>query len=144
MFCSKFRSKIKQLVRQIGEVVLENAALALSVTNAIKKFLSSPLGDILTAIIPGNVDDLIKARLVEALNYAIPLLEGFDTCSHESTVEEKLACLKIYLQGKYPDVADALLIKLAALITKFLDGHQLAQNQYDTAVQVQYSLNKIS
>ncbi len=144
MFCSKFRSKIKQLIRRIGEAVLENAALALNVTGGIKKFLQSPLGDILTVIIPGSVDDIVKARLIDALNYAIPLLEGFKNCNQESSIEEKLACLKVYLKSKYPHVADALLIKLAALITKYLDGHKLSQNEYDTAVQVQFSLNKIS
>ena len=142
MFCSKFRAKIKSFLRKIEMEVFNHASIALSVTTGLKKFLTGTAGDILTVVIPGELDNLLKDKVVAALNYAIPLLDGFNDCSKEDSLERKLSCVVDFLKSKYPDAADALLMKLAALITNYLHGGKLQQHQYDVAAQIQYTLNK--
>ncbi len=142
MFCNKMRSRIKSVLQQWDEYIDSNAEAALKVTTVIKRILESPVTDILTAVIPGEADDLLRKRLIMALDYAITALQARDNCATCEDVSSKLQCMVEQLKQLPEDKKDALLQKLASLMTYSMDGRRLKQNLYDLYVQAKYVLNK--
>ncbi len=66
--------KIKQIIATIGSFfqnlfdkefafLKKNSYIAVEVTNALKGIVQSPVADMITALIPGEADDLVKAKL---------------------------------------------------------------------------------
>ncbi len=55
MFCTKMKSQIKALLREFDNYVDDHIDMALKITTALKNVLSSPVADVLTAIIPGDI-----------------------------------------------------------------------------------------
>lgn len=142
MFCQKITAKIKQLLRQFNTYVQDNVDTALKVTTALKAALESVPAQVLTAIIPTDIDETIRVRLVDILGKSIDVLSVVSACKDETTVEGKVQCFIKQLAQYAPAVQDALLHKLAAIIAAQLDGNTKAQNVYDLFVQAQYSATK--
>ena len=66
--------KIAQILASIGaffknafdkefDFVKKNSHIAVEVTNALKGIVQSPVADMITALIPGEADDIMKAKL---------------------------------------------------------------------------------
>lgn len=118
-------------IKGIPQEVKEKAEIALKVTRCIKAVLESPVADIITAIIPTDIDDRLKTKAIAALGKVIDRLEN---PTLESLIEE----LK-----RLPDTKrNALLIKIASLLTAELDGNELKENKYDSVVQLVLSSTK--
>jgi hypothetical protein len=141
-FCSGIRKKLKTFLGKVSEKVFDYADISLKVTSSIQKLINSPVADVLTAIIPGELDNVIKAQISNALSFAISDLNILIKCSEKATLNERWACVITELGKMHPNVQDSFLMKLAALITKHMDSHEQKQNVYDSIAQLQYSLNK--
>ena len=128
-------SKIPQHLKPL----LDNA---LVITTAIKNALSSPIADIVTAIVPGTWDDELKAVILKYLTDIIPALTIMEECKGADTLEEMLQCWISHVKELPKDVQDAVLHKLGALLVAYQDGKQLEQNMYDLYFQGIYSANK--
>ena len=142
MFCTKMKSELRQILKQFDQYVDAHVDTALHITAALKSILASPAADIITAIIPGDLDDAIRKQLLAALDKAITALAIADTCKLYMTTEEKLKCFVQQLQQRDPQLQDALLQKLASLLTGALDGQRLRQYLYDLYTQAKYSTAK--
>jgi hypothetical protein len=142
MFCTKMRSKLKRLLQQIDQYVDEHAETALRITTTLKGMLESPVADIVTAIIPGDADELIRKHLIAALELATNALSIANECAAQQTLNEKLQCFVTQLRKYPPEVQDALLQKLASLLTKQLDGSRGRQSLYDLYTQAKYAAGK--
>ena len=141
-FCTEIRLKIKVLLRQYDQFVEENVGMALEVTTALKGILSNPLTQVLTAIIPSDIDEVIRVRLVDALGKAIDVLNVVNACKGETTIEGKVLCFVDAVKKFNPAMQDALLHKLASLLARELDGNTKAQHIYDLFVQAKFSSAK--
>lgn len=142
MFCNKVRARIKRILQQFDEYLDEHIDTALYVTTALKKFLSSPAGDIITALIPGNLDNVIRQHLLAALENAIDTLQITDKCRKHEDIADKLLCLAEELRQRSPELRDALLHRLASLVAGELDGQRLKQSLYDLYTQAKYTALK--
>lgn len=142
MFCLKFRSRLKHLLNQYDKVVEQHIDTAISVTTNLKNFLKGGYGDIITSIIPGQVDDLIRIRLVKALEKTLDALSIVNTCKDAVGVEQKLKCFVAETSRRDPELRDALLAKLASLLASELDGKRLQQSLYDLYTQAKYTADK--
>jgi hypothetical protein len=142
MFCPKASGKIKSALKQFDQYVDAHIELALQVTTALKKILSSPVTDIITAIIPGNLDDNIRTQLINALNKAIEALTIVDSCRQCTGLDDKLKCFVQQIQQRDPQLQDAILQKLASLLASGLDGQRLKQALYDLYTQAKYVTTK--
>lgn len=142
MFCSKMKTQVRQLLQQFDGYVERNVDTALQITTLLKNLLTSPAADMLTAIIPGNVDDIIRRQLIYALGKAIEALAIAEACKPYTDVNDKLKCFAQQLQLKEPELQDALLQKLASLLAGELDGNRLKQSIYDLYTQAKYTANK--
>lgn len=142
MICSTLRKKLKTIIPQWDAHVEECIRIALDVTTVLHRFLQSPAADLLTAIIPGNLDDLLRQQLLVALQYAIDALGMSASCVTAPTLNDKVQCMAKYLLTLSVDKRDALLLKLASIITARLDGNRKKQNVYDLLTQACYSAEK--
>jgi hypothetical protein len=142
MFCTNLRTKVRTLLRQFDSYIDQHIDTALKISEALRSLLTSPAANILTAIIPGELDDAIKQELTTALDKVIGALSIADTCKQYTNINEKLACFVQQLQLRDPDLQDAILQKLASLVAATLDGQRLKQSLYDLYTQAKYSASK--
>ena len=142
MFCSKARKKIREFLNSVNKEVFKHAEIALQITTNLKKFLDSNLTNIITAIIPGNTDDVIVAHTKIALEDAINTLLIYDELNKALSLEEKIKLIAEYIKSLKPQQKEATLIKLASLITAHLNNGEHKLHVYDSVVQMQYSLSK--
>ena len=142
MLCTKMKGQIKALLRDFDNYVDDHIDTALKITTALKNLLSSPVADVLTAIIPGDIDNTIKEDLVAALGKAIEVLTIADSCKQYTDVNALLACFIQQVQQRDPQLQDAILQKLASLLAGHLDGQRLKQNLYDLYTQGKYAATK--
>lgn len=142
MFCTKMKNQLRNLLKEFDGYIDAHIDTALHITTEIKNILSSPVADIVTSIIPGNMDDTIRTQLLPALDKAIQVLSVADACKQYTDINDKLKCFVQQLQQKDPQLQDALLQKLASLVAGHLDGQRLKQYLYDLYTQAKYSTTK--
>jgi len=142
-FCKSIKPEVKKILTFLDEEILGHIDVALKVTTAIQKFLISPVSDIVTALIPGQIDDTIKAKLIPILQTVVPTLAIMDSCKTKTTFEQQLSCFITNLKAQDPDLQQAILNKMAALITAKLHDQKLAQNIYDLLTQAIFSTKKL-
>ncbi len=142
MICNKMRHRVKRLLQRFDEYVDAHAETALMITGMLQKALESPVADIITALIPGTADDLLRQQLLTALGHATRALIAAEQCAGTGSAEEVIRCFAAKLKDCPPEKRDALLQKLASLLTSELDGKRLKQNLYDLYTQAKYALTK--
>ena len=142
MLCTKIKSNLKALLRKFDSYVDTHVDTALKVTTALKQILASPVADVITAIIPGDLDEKIKTKLVDGLGKVTAALAIAETCKEITDVNAKLQCFVTQLNLHDPNLQDAILQKLASLLAGHLDGQRLKQSLYDLYTQAKYAAGK--
>jgi hypothetical protein len=142
MFCTKIKNQLKVLLRQFDNYAEAHIDTALKITAELKNILSSPVADIITAIIPGGIDDAIRKQIINALDKVLEALTIADNCKQYTDVNDKLKCFVAQIKLRDPQLQDAILQKLASLLAGNLDGQRLKQSLYDLYTQAKYSLGK--
>lgn len=89
----KLGSWFKKQFRSISEEAKVLIPAAIAVTNQWKLFIDSPVADLLTALIPGNIDDAIKNRLREKLPTIIVKLQLAHAIAGIEDVNEQLKAI---------------------------------------------------
>ena len=87
---SKTRRKIAQITNAVDVAVKEYAGYALSISTNIKAIIDSPLGDLVTQVIPGTWDDELKSKASAALAKAMDTLCVSIKMADAPNLEEKL------------------------------------------------------
>lgn len=141
-FCKSANKKIKELLKEFDSYIIAHIDTALKITTAIQKALKSPGAIIATALIPGDIDNTARQELIKILQIVVPTLSIVDTCKGQTTFQSLMQCFVLNLKKQDPELQQAILQKLAALITNKLDNSKLDQNLYDLFVQAQYSIKK--
>lgn len=141
-FCSGFISKIKRFFKRITNVLVVNAELALKVTTAIKEFVDGAAVSLAVMLTKTELDNQLRDKFSYALGVSIDALGIVTKCSKAEDLEAKLICLVEELKKMNSPLRDAVLIKLAGLLTADLDNKEQKQNVYDALVQGLYSSNK--
>jgi len=143
MFCTRMKGRLKAMLTGFDSFMDDHIDMALKVTTAMKQLLSSPVTDIITALIPGDLDNILRDKLLSALNKAVEALSIAKHCKQHAALNDKLKCFIEQLQISDPDLQDALLLKLASLLSGHLDGQRLRQSFYDLYTQAKYSTAKV-
>lgn len=135
--------QVRRLLAHFDEVLERNIDTALHITTQLKQFLASPVADVLTAIIPGNIDDIIRRQLIATLDKVIEGLFIADSCREFKSTADKLKCFALHLQQAEPQLKDAILQKMASLLAAELDGNRLKQSLYDLYTQAKFAAGKV-
>jgi len=130
------------LLHEFDNYVDMHIDTALKITTELKRLLSSPVADALVAIIPGDIDKVIRAQIVNALGKVMEALTIAGNCRQYTDMNDKLKCFIEQLKLHDPQLQDAILQKIASLLAGHLDGQRLKQSLYDLYTQAKYSASK--
>src|SRR5205085_1190903 len=83
---SKIWNKAEDSIKQLTPIAIE-------VVQKVKLFLDSPVADVITALIPGNIDDVIKEKLREKLPDIIIKMQLIDSIANVEDTNEQLAII---------------------------------------------------
>lgn len=142
MLFSKIKNRLKKLLREFDHYLEAHVEIALKITSGVKKALLSPVADIVAFIVPADLGNSLRSQLVNALNEALSILSVVDQCRQYADINEKLKCFIEHLKCLDPHLQDAILQKLASLLTGTLDGQRLKQSSYDLFTQAKYTASK--
>jgi hypothetical protein len=115
-FLSKIWNQVKTLFDGIPSELKTAIHIGVVVAENIKTFVDSPAADVLTAIIPGDIDDEIKNWLRAKLPAILTELKLADSCGSLTDPAEITACAVKVLQGLDGDVKSAFLHNLSILV----------------------------
>lgn len=144
-FLSRIWTEIKSLFDGIPSELKTAIHIGVVVTQNIKNFVDSPAADVLTAIIPGDIDDEIKNWLRAKLPEILTELKLADSCSGLTNPTDITACAIKVLQGLDGDIQSAFFHNLSVLVAEvaadgkltWSDGVYLLQwyykNEYQAA-----------
>ena len=125
-FLSKIWNEIKALFDGIPAELKTAIHIGVVVAENVKTFVDSPAADILTAVIPGNIDDEVKNWLRAKLPPILTELKLADSCGQLTDPAEITKCAVQVLQGLDKDVQDAFLHSLSILIAQVVSDGQLS------------------
>ncbi|HWD89926.1 MAG TPA: hypothetical protein VG367_17460 [Mucilaginibacter sp.] len=138
-FLSKIWGEIKALFDGIPSELKTAIHIGVLVTENIKNFVDSPTADVLTAIIPGDIDDEIKNWLRAKLPEILTELKLADSCSQLTDPSAITACAVKVLQSLDADVQSPFFHSLSVLVAEvaadgkltWSDGVYLLQWYYE-------------
>ena len=138
-FLTKIWTEIKSLFEGIPSELKTAIHIGVTVTQNIKTLVDSPVADVLTAIIPGDIDDEIKNWLHAKLPEILTELKLADSCSGLTDPAAITQCAVKVLQGLDADVQAPFLHSLSVLIAQvaadgkltWSDGVYLLQWYYE-------------
>jgi hypothetical protein len=122
---AKIWDGIKFLFNNFPDDLKTAIHIAVQVTENIKNFVDSPAADILTAIIPGEVDDEIKNLLRGKLPAILAELKLADSCTGLTDPQQITQCAVKFLQGLDGDIKSAFLHSLSIFIAKTVSNGKL-------------------
>src|ERR1700744_128866 len=117
-FLSKLWADIKNLFDGIPSELKTAIHIGVVVTEGLKTFVDSPAADILTAIIPGDIDDDLKDLLQSKLQKILTELKLADSCAGVTDPSQITSCAIKVLQGLAGDVSSAFQHSLSILIAQ--------------------------
>jgi hypothetical protein len=144
-FIAKIWAGIKTLFDNIPAEMKTAIHIGVTVTENLKSFVDSPAADILTAIIPGEIDDQLKNILRAKLPEILTELKLTDSCAGLTDPQQITVCAIKVLQGLTGDVRSAFLHSLSIMISQIASDGKLSwgdgvtilewyyQNEYKTA-----------
>ncbi len=117
-------NKIKSLFNGISPEMKTAIKIGVVITENIKNFVDSPVADVLTALITGNIDDEIKNWLKAKLRIILTELKLADGCRSLTDPQEITKCAIKVLQDLGGDTRNAFLHNLAIFIAQTAaNGH---------------------
>ena len=117
-FLSRIWGEIKALFDGIPSELKTAVHIGVVITENIKTFIDSPAADVLTAIIPGDIDDEVKNWLRAKLPGILTELKLVDSCSGLTDPAAITDCAIKVLQGLDGDIQSAFLHNLSILIAQ--------------------------
>ncbi len=117
-FINKIWDEVKSLFDSFPAEIKTAIHIGVVVTENIKNFVDSPTADVLTALIPGDIDDQMKNWLRAKLPTVLTELKLADSCSTLTDPEQITACAIKVLQGLDGDIKSAFLHNLSIFIAQ--------------------------
>ncbi|WP_295772887.1 hypothetical protein [uncultured Mucilaginibacter sp.] len=121
----KIWKQIKALFDRIPSEIKSALHIGVVVTENLKIFVESPIADLLTAVIPGHIDDRIKQILREKLPILLTQLKLADTCSNSANANEVVSCAIEQLKLMDGNLRNATLHNLSVLISQLASDGKL-------------------
>jgi hypothetical protein len=122
---AKIWNSIKNLFSGIPADLKSAIHIGVVIAENIKLFIDSPGADILTAIIPGNVDDKIKDLLRSKLPLILSELKLADSCHDVTDPAQLTTCAVNAIQDLNGSVKSAFLHNLSILVAQIASDGKL-------------------
>ena len=138
-FLQKILDQIKSLFNNIPNEIATALKIGITITENIKNFIDSPVADVLTAIIPGDIDDTIRDKLQLSLPVLLTELKLVES-SLNLTQPNSIASAAIEtIKTMDKNIKSGVLHQLSILVTQIVadgklswsDGVYLSQWYYE-------------
>ena len=114
---------LARLFRNLKALAQKYVTPSVQVVEAIKQAVDSPVMPVITAIIPGNLDNTIVEKLKKELPRVLQILRISDECLKLTTAQDILLCAITKLREYNPEARAAQYHSIAALLSVTLsDG----------------------
>lgn len=124
-FLSKIWASIKLLFNGLPSDLKSAIHIGVIITENIKKFVDSPLADILTVLIPGDVDDKIKELLRGKLPIILAELKLTDNCDNLTDSQSITSCAIKTIQSLDGNIQSAFLHSISVLVAQVASDGKL-------------------
>jgi hypothetical protein len=138
IFIAKVWAGIENLFAGIPSEMKTAIHIGVAVTENLKNFVDSPAADILTAIIPGEIDDQVKNWLRAKLPDILTELKLADSCAGLTDPSQITVCAVKVLQGLSGDVKSAFLHNLSIFIATIASNGKLSWSDGVTILEWYY------
>jgi hypothetical protein len=123
-FLARIWNSIRSLFNKLPFTFKNAVRIGVSITENMKNFIESPLTDVLTAIIPGDIDDKIKQVLRAGLPIILTDLKLAKDAGTITDPQEITRCAIRALQELDGQIKNAYLHNLAVLVAQLAaDGN---------------------
>jgi hypothetical protein len=126
IFLRHMWQSIKNLFDKVEAEVKKDVVVAISVVQQIKTVVDSPVADVVTAMIPGQLDDQIKTILRNLLPKLILELSLVQSVTDIEDQNAQLQAILEKLKLSSDDVKNAFYHSLASLILEKLSDGKLS------------------
>lgn len=117
---------IQSLFDNFPASVKDAVHVGVTLTQNLKNYVDSPMADILTAIIPGNLDDKIKLALRAGIPIILFNLKLADQCGKSNDPEEITKCAINQLQSMSGEIKSSFLHSFSVLVTQLLSDGKIS------------------
>lgn len=122
----KIFSFLKRLFRSLKALAQKFVTPSVLVVEALKKAVESPVMPVITAIIPGNLDNKIVEQLKKNLPRVLQLLRISDECLKLEAADEIILCAIKKLKEYDPEARAAQYHSIAAMLSVYLSDKKLS------------------
>lgn len=137
-FFSKIWAFLKMLFTNPDQWINDNVLPAIATVKYIKKIVDSPSSQVVTALIPGEIDDKIKEKLSIHLSTVINIISAISGVSDS----EKNEAFINWLKTLTPSARSAIYAKTASKLAQLYSGQEVKNNASDLITQLVYSKEK--
>lgn len=131
---------IKTLFTNVDEWIHEHIQPSIETVQRIKGLMDNPAWDVLTAVIPGDLDDKIKEKIRTSLDKAIVTLAPIPDIINEPDMALKIAKLIEWIKSLSPSLQKGALLRLASEMAAASGGTtNVKGHAVDLLTQMQYS-----
>jgi hypothetical protein len=136
---------LKRLTGKAFELLRENAGLAVRVTDNIKKLVENPAADVLTALIPGDLDAAALAALRRVLpGVSEKLALAFNIINENSKNADVVAATIEHLRSLEPGVRSVFWLSFSAELNAALSDGKISLAEAAALAQMIYTEKKNS
>jgi hypothetical protein len=125
-FLNHLWQSIKNLFDKVEKEVKKDVVVAITVVQLVKSVVDSPVADLITAMIPSEVDDYIKNKLRELLPKLILELGMVQSVANIEDENAQLQAILEKLKLSGDDAKNAFYHSLASLILQKLSDGKLS------------------
>lgn len=115
---------------------------AIEVVEQLKFFIDSPITPILNALIPGQVDDLVAAKVKGALPQILLDLKIAGECASLTSNDEIIQCAITHLRSYDPKAQHAYYLTIASMLSQALTDGKLSWSETIHLVEYAYQQKK--
>lgn len=134
----KLGSWFKRQFRNIAEEAKVLLPAVIAVTNQWKTFIDSPVADLITALVPGTLDDAIKDKLRQRLPDVITKLQLAHAISGIDDINEQLKAILNVLKLSPDDTKDRFYHEFAFTALQALSDGKLTMGEASILTQLYY------
>lgn len=121
-------SAISSIWKKTNEKVKQFAPVAIEVVEELKLWIESPIGDLITQIIPGTIDDKLRAQLLKVLPVVISKLQLSIAITGITDPNEQLRAILAQLKFASDAQKDSFYHEFGYLIIELLADGDLSRS----------------
>lgn len=143
MFCRKATMKVKSLIKDFEDKILQQAlAAALNVTTKLRDGINSDAALKIVELTPTDIDNQFRDALIKAIEHSLLVLTETKDCAQLPTANLRLQCYREKLAKLSKNEAFDELRKLAIEIVRQLHRSVNGRSFYNAAFELFYLITK--